>query len=146
MHEALYEARKASAMGEVPVGAVIERHGVIIARGFNLKETGKSAHLHAEMIAVIKASEFLGSWRLTDCTMYVTIEPCLMCAGAIYQARLDRVVFGAADLKAGAFGSLYDLSQDKRINHRVALTSGVLEGECARLMSKFFEKLRTKHR
>ncbi len=146
MHEALYEARLAAAKGEVPIGAVIVRRGVIIARGHNLKELGKNAQLHAEMIALTKASEYLKSWRLTGSTLYVTIEPCLMCAGAIYQARILRVVYGAQDWKAGAFGSLYNLSEDPRINHKVKLQKGVLEDECAQIMSGFFEKLRTKYR
>ncbi|SCZ76654.1 tRNA adenosine(34) deaminase TadA [Acidaminobacter hydrogenoformans] len=144
MREALYEARLASSKGEVPIGAVIVRRGVIIARGHNLKEQGRNAQLHAEMIALEKASKHLNSWRLTGCTLYVTIEPCLMCAGAIYQSRVSRVVYGSKDIKAGAFGSLYDLSQDKRINHRVQLEKGILSDETAQIMSSFFEKLRVK--
>ena len=144
MHEALFEARQAASKGEVPIGAVIVRDGVIIARGHNLKELGRNAQLHAEMIALEKASKYLNSWRLTGCTLYVTIEPCLMCAGAIYQSRITRVVYGSKDMKAGAFGSLYDLSQDIRINHRVQLENGVLSDEAAQIMSEFFLKLRTK--
>ena len=144
MHEALIEARLAAAKGEVPVGVVIVRRGVILARGHNLKETGKNAQLHAEMIALTEASKKLNSWRLTGCTLYATIEPCLMCAGAIYQSRISRVVYGAQDSKAGAFGSLYDLSKDLRINHRVTLTQGVLEDECAKTMSDFFDRLRNR--
>lgn len=145
MHEALYEARLASAKGEIPIGAVIVRRGMIIARGHNLKETGKNAQYHAEMIALSRASSRLNTWRLTDCVMYVTIEPCLMCAGAIYQARLERVVFGALDPKAGAFGSLFDLSKDERLNHRVDLLPGVLQEESASLMRSFFGKLRIRN-
>lgn len=144
MHEALFEARLAASKGEVPIGAVIVRRGVIIARGHNLKEMGRNAQLHAEMIALEKASKHLNSWRLTGCTLYVTIEPCLMCAGAIYQSRITRVVYGSKDEKAGAFGSLYDLSQDNRINHRVQLENGVLSDEAAQIMSTFFLKLRIK--
>ncbi len=144
MHEALFEARLAASKGEVPIGAVIVRRGVIIARGHNLKEMGRNAQLHAEMIALEKASKHLNSWRLTGCTLYVTIEPCLMCAGAIYQSRITRVVYGSKDEKAGAFGSLYDLSQDNRINHRVQLENGVLSDEAAQIMSAFFLKLRNK--
>jgi tRNA(adenine34) deaminase len=144
MHEALFEARLAASKGEVPIGAVIVRRGVIIARGHNLKEIGRNAQLHAEMIALEKASKHLNSWRLTGCTLYVTIEPCLMCAGAIYQSRITRVVYGSKDEKAGAFGSLYDLSQDNRINHRVQLENGVLSDEAAQIMSAFFLKLRNK--
>ncbi len=142
MAEALKEAQKAAKKGEVPVGAVIARHGAVISRGHNKKEFGIDPSGHAEMIAIRKAAKKLGSWRLEHTTLYVTLEPCLMCMGAIIQARIPRLVFGAFDPKAGACGSLYDVSNDVRLNHRVAVTSGVAGQESAGLLKEFFSLLR----
>jgi tRNA(adenine34) deaminase len=143
MAEALLEAEKAYRIGEVPIGAVVVKDGVIIGRGHNLRETGKDPTAHAEIIAIREAAETLGGWRLTGCEIYVTIEPCVMCAGAIYQARLDRVVIGALDPKAGACRSLYEVCEDQRLNHQVAVTIGVMERESAALMKSFFKALRS---
>ncbi len=143
MREAIAEARKAFAMGEVPIGAVVTGpDGAVIGRGHNLRETAEDPTAHAEILAVREASRRLGSWRLTGCSLYVTIEPCPMCAGAIVLARIDRVVYGAADPKAGAVDTLYRLLSDERLNHRAAVTGGVLQEECAMLMRDFFRRLR----
>ena len=142
MQQALVEAQKAYDMGEVPIGAVIVKDGKIIARGHNLRETEKDPTLHAEMVAIREAAQHLGGWRLTGCELYVTIEPCPMCAGAIIQARIQRVVFGALDPKAGCAGSLYNLLQDSRFNHRVEVVGGVMEEECRRIMQDFFRERR----
>ncbi len=142
MQQALIEAQKAYDMGEVPIGAVIVKDGKIIARGHNLRETEKDPTLHAEMVAIREAAQHLGGWRLTGCELYVTIEPCPMCAGAIIQARIQRVVFGAMDPKAGCAGSLYNLLQDSRFNHRVEVVGGVMEEECRRIMQDFFRERR----
>lgn len=139
---ALREARKAEDRGEVPIGAVVVRDGVVIGRGYNLREGGQDPIAHAELLAIRKAAKKLDNWRLTGSVLYVTLEPCLMCMGAILLARIERVVFGCFDPKAGAAGSLYDLSDDRRLNHRVALTTGVRERECAALLSNFFSRLR----
>jgi len=144
MQQALLEARKAYDMGEVPIGAVIVKDGKVIARGHNLRETEKDRTLHAEMVAIREAARYLGGWRLTGCELYVTIEPCPMCAGAIIQARIERVVFGAMDPKAGCAGSLYNLLQDPRFNHRVEVVGGVMEEECRRIMQDFFRARREK--
>jgi len=145
MREAIAEAHKAAAIGEVPIGAVVvDPDGAIAGRGHNLRETAQDPTAHAELIAVREAAAKLGSWRLTGCSLYVTIEPCPMCAGAIVLARIDRVVYGAADPKAGAVDTLYDLLRDPRLNHRADVTSGVLQGECAALMQDFFRKLRSR--
>jgi len=144
MQQALLEARKAYDMGEVPIGAVIVKDGKVIARGHNLRETEKDPTLHAEMVAIREAARYLGGWRLTGCELYVTIEPCPMCAGAIIQARIERVVFGAMDPKAGCAGSLYNLLQDPRFNHRVEVVGGVMEEECRRIMQDFFRARREK--
>nr|MBO2494042.1 tRNA adenosine(34) deaminase TadA [Clostridia bacterium] len=144
MQQALVEAQKAYDMGEVPIGAVIVKDGEVIARGHNLRETEKDPTLHAEMVAIREAAKHLGGWRLTGCELYVTIEPCPMCAGAIIQARIQRVVFGALDPKAGCAGSLYNLLQDPRFNHRVEVISGVMEEECRRIMQEFFRERREK--
>lgn len=144
MQQALLEAQKAYDMGEVPIGAVIVKDGEVIARGHNLRETGKDPTLHAEMVAIREAAQRLGGWRLTGCELYVTIEPCPMCAGAIIQARIQRVVFGALDPKAGCAGSLYNLLQDPRFNHRVEVVGGVMEEECRRIMQEFFREKRGK--
>lgn len=142
MAAALKEAEKAAKKGEVPVGAVIVRGGAVISRGYNKKEFGIDPSAHAEMIAIRKAAKKLGSWRLEHATLYVTLEPCLMCMGAIIQARVPRLVFGAFDPKAGACGSLYDVSNDRRLNHRVEVESGVCGPESSILLKDFFALLR----
>jgi tRNA(adenine34) deaminase len=142
MRYALREAEKARERGEVPVGAVAVTGGQILARAHNLRE-GKNDPLgHAEIYLISKASKKLKRWRLSDVTIYVTLEPCLMCMGALIQARVGRLVFGCYDPKAGACGSLYDLSGDRRLNHRIEVTSGVLASECSKILSDFFKKLR----
>jgi len=142
MNEAIAEARKAEEIAEVPIGAVVVYEDRIIGRGHNLRETSLDPTAHAEMIAIREASEALSAWRLTGCTLYVTLEPCPMCAGAIVQSRIDRVVFGAADPKAGCCGTLMNLLQDDRFNHRTEVVEGVLREECAELLSSFFRRLR----
>ena len=144
MGEALRQAARAYEAEETPVGAVIVREGRIIARAFNQVELLKDATAHAEMLAITQAEEAMGDWRLTDCTLYVTKEPCPMCAGAIVHVRLARVVFGAADPKAGAAGSAMNLLQFPTLNHRAAITSGVREPECRSLLLNFFSEKRQK--
>jgi tRNA(adenine34) deaminase len=139
---AFREAKKAADRGEVPIGAVVIRDGVILGRGFNFRESRRDPVAHAEIIAIRRAARKDVSWRLSGATIYVTLEPCMMCMGAILLARIDRVVFGCHDPKGGAAGSLYDLSNDRRLNHRVVLTSGVRETECAAILSDFFAGLR----
>lgn len=140
---ALKEAKKAAKKDEVPVGAVVVKDGKIIARAHNLRERRKQPDAHAEMIALKKAAKKLGGWRLTGCTLYVTLEPCPMCAGAVINARVDNVVFGAYDSKAGAFGSLYNLAEGK-LNHRPKVTGGILHNECAQLLRSYFKAKRRK--
>ena len=142
MAEALKEARIAAEEGEVPVGAVIVHEGRVIARAHNQRETLNDPTAHAEMIALTQASATLGRWRLTDTTVYVTLEPCTMCAGALVLARVGRLVFAAPDPKAGACGSLYDIVTDPRLNHRVAVTEGVLRAEASELLQTFFRERR----
>ena len=142
MDEALAEARKAARRGEVPVGAVVVRGGSVISRGHNRKESALDPTAHAEMEAITGAARALGAWRLSGTTLYVTLEPCLMCMGAIIQARIPRLVFGCMDPKAGACGSLYDVSDDARLNHRVSVTRGVGEAEAGELLKEFFKGLR----
>lgn len=142
MGEALAEAARAADIGEVPIGAVIVRDGAVIGRGHNLRETDKDPTLHAEIIAIREAARHLGGWRLMGCTLYVTIEPCPMCAGAVLMARIDRVVYGAADPKAGCAGTLYDLLSDERFNHRAEVTAGVRETECGAIIREFFRQRR----
>ena len=142
MGEALRQAAKAFAAEEVPVGAVVVRDGRIIARACNQVEMLKDATAHAEMLALTQAEEAVGDWRLSDCTLYVTKEPCPMCAGAIVHVRLARVVFGASDPKAGAAGSALNLLQFPTLNHRCSITSGVREPECRALLQTFFAKQR----
>jgi tRNA(adenine34) deaminase len=144
MREAIGEARTAEALTEVPIGAVIVFDGQIIGRGHNLRETSFDPTAHAEMIAIREASKRLGAWRLTGCTLYVTLEPCPMCAGAIVQSRIDRVVYGTTDPKAGCAGTLMNLLQEDRFNHRTDIVGGVLQEECAGLLTDFFRKLRGK--
>lgn len=142
MRIALEQARAAAALGEVPVGAVaVWDDGRIVGRGHNLRETGKNALLHGELEAIRQACDTLGGWRLHKCTLYVTLEPCPMCAGAIVNARIKRLVFGASDKKAGCFGSVCSFN-DMAFNHKPEVVRGVLEDECARLLSDFFIKLR----
>ncbi len=143
MREAIAQGEKAAALGEAPIGAVIVRDGEVISRGHNLRETGKNALAHAEIVAIDAACRRLGGWRLPRCTLYVTLEPCPMCAGAIINSRIERVVFGASDAKAGSFGSLIDLSK-VAYNHSPQLTGGVLAEECAVLLRDFFRALREK--
>lgn len=146
MKEAIAEARRAEALGEVPIGAVIVKDGQIISRGHNLRETAHDSTAHAEMIAIREASERLGAWRLLDCTLYVTLEPCPMCAGAIVQSRVPVVVYGAPDPKAGCAGTLMNLLQEPRFNHRTEIVSGILQEECGELLSGFFRQLRQKRK
>jgi tRNA(adenine34) deaminase len=146
MLRAIAEARKAAAKDEVPIGCVIVRDGRIIARGHNLRETTQDPAAHAELIAIRKAARKLGSWRLLSCTLYVTLEPCIMCMGAIILSRIPTVVFGCFDPKGGAAGSLYELSSDPRLNHQVALVPQILEAECSSLLSSFFAELRSRKR
>jgi len=146
MSAALKEAEKAARKGEVPVGAVIVREGRVIARGHNKRELANDPAAHAELLAIRAAAKKLGSWRLSATTLYVTLEPCLMCMGAIILARVPRLVFGAFDPKAGACGSLYDISGDKRLNHRVHVSSGVLGTESQEALKDFFRRLRAEKR
>ena len=146
MRRAIAEAGKAQAKDEVPIGCVIVQGGRIIARGHNLRETSQDPTGHAELIAIRKAARKLGSWRLLDTVLYVTLEPCTMCMGAIILARIPTVVFGCYDPKGGAAGSLYDLSSDPRLNHRVELLPLVLESDCSNLLSDFFADLRKRKR
>lgn len=142
MHLALEQAHAAAAAGEVPVGAIIVREGRVIAAAANQREQLRDPTAHAEMIAITQAAEAIGSWRLEGCTLYCTLEPCPMCAGAILQARIPRLVFGALDAKAGAVCSVFRLLSDARLNHRTAWTSGVLESECAAALTQFFQEQR----
>ena len=142
MRQALRQARAAAEAGEVPIGAVIVYQNQIIGRGSNQRETLHDPTAHAEMIAITAAAEHLQSWRLTGCSLYVTLEPCVMCAGAITLARIDRLIFGADDPKAGACGSLYNIPADVRLNHRPAVTGGVLAAESTELLRNFFQGLR----
>lgn len=142
MREALAEARAAAAVGEVPIGAVVVRDGEIVARAHNRRELDQDPSAHAEFAALCAAARSLGRWRLSDCTVYVTLEPCCMCAGLMVNARVGRCVYGASDAKAGALGSLYDLNVDSRLNHRFNVTAGVLAGECREMLSSYFAGLR----
>lgn len=142
MRLALREAELAAELGEVPVGAVVVRGGEVIATGHNLTHTDQDPTGHAELLAIRRAAAAIGHWRLLDCTLYVTLEPCSMCAGAIVLARIPRLVYGAHDPKAGMCGSLENLVQDRRLNHRVDLTTGVLGAECGELLRGFFRARR----
>ena len=146
MSEALAEARKAAALGEVPIGAVVVKDGVIIGRGHNLTRICNDPTCHAEMVAIREAAASLGGWRLTGCDMYVTAEPCAMCAGAIVWARIENLCIGTMDPKAGACGSVFNIVQEKKLNHRVNIQTGILEEECSRILSDFFRNLRKKTR
>ena len=141
---ALREAEQAAEKGEIPVGAVVVYRGEVIARGHNLREKTQSPLAHAEMLALENASQYLGSWRLEECALYVTLEPCVMCVGAILQARVARVVFGCLDPKGGAVESLYRLCEDSRLNHHPAVTGGVFKRECGAILSDFFARLRAR--
>jgi tRNA(adenine34) deaminase len=142
MQAALAEAEIAESLGEVPIGAVIVHGGQIIGRGHTLRESSQDPTTHAEVIAIRQAAQHLKSWRLLDCTLYVTLEPCVMCMGAIILARIPRLVFGCHDPKVGAVGSLYNFAEDDRFNHRVEVENGVLCQECSQQLSAFFRKLR----
>ena len=142
MKEAIKQAKKAAKIGEVPIGCVIVYENKIIARGYNKRNTKKNTLAHAEIIAMNKASKIVGDWRLEGCTMYVTLEPCQMCAGAIVQSRMDRVVVGTMNKKAGCCGSVLNLLNMEEFNHQVGLTIGVLEEECSYVISEFFRDLR----
>ena len=142
MHAALAEAKVAAAEGEVPVGAVVVAGGEIIARGHNRSETDNDPSAHAEIVALREAAQKAGNYRLTDGTLYVTLEPCAMCMGALVQARIERLVFGAYDPKAGAAGSAIDLSDSRSFNHRFEINGGVLAEECGAVLKSFFESKR----
>lgn len=146
MREALKQAHKAAALEEVPIGCVIVRDGKIIARGYNRRNTEGSTLAHAELIAIRKASKKLGDWRLEDCTMYVTLEPCPMCAGAVLQARIPRIVIGTMNPKAGCAGSVLNILQNRGFNHQVVQAEGVLGQECQDIMQDFFRELRRRKR
>jgi len=144
MQEALAEAEKARLVGEVPVGCVLVHDDRVIARGHNLRESSQDPTAHAEIIAIKEAAEQLRSWRLIDVTAYVTLEPCPMCAGALVNSRVSRVVYGCDDPKAGALRTLYQIGSDNRLNHRFELIPGVLEEECSSIISSFFSQIRRK--
>lgn len=146
MKEAIRQAKKAEKIEEVPIGCVIEYEGKIIARGYNRRNIDKNTLAHAELSAIKKASKKLGDWRLEGCTMYVTLEPCQMCAGAIVQARIDKVVIGSMNPKAGCAGSVLNLLQISAFNHQVEIERGVLEEECSLMLSSFFKNLRERKR
>lgn len=144
MKEAIRQAKKARALEEVPIGCVIVHDGQVIGRGYNRRNTDKSTLAHAEITAIKRASKKLGDWRLEDCTLYVTLEPCQMCAGAIVQARISEVMIGCMNPKAGCAGSIYNLLQEPAFNHQVSLFKGVLEEECSQMLKDFFRSLRTR--
>ncbi len=137
------EAQKAASLDEVPVGAVIVKNNGLISSAYNQREMDQRPTAHAEILAIERASLALQSWRILGCTLYVTLEPCVMCAGALVQSRIERVVFGASDPKGGALGTLYEIHQDKRLNHNFAVTSGVCRDEASHLLSSFFKAKRT---
>ncbi|MGD6858247.1 tRNA adenosine(34) deaminase TadA [Bacillus infantis] len=142
MKEAIEEAKKAGELGEVPIGAVVVLGGKIISRAHNLRESNQNAVAHAELLAIEEACGSLGTWRLEDAVLYVTLEPCAMCSGAIILSRIKRVVYGAADPKGGCAGTFMNLLQDERFNHQSELSAGVLEEECSSLLTDFFRALR----
>jgi len=143
MQLAIKEAKKAEAEGEVPIGAVIVHNDEVIARGYNQRESSQLASSHAEFIAIERANGVIGSWRLEDCTLYVTLEPCPMCTGAILQSRIPRVVYGAKDPKAGCAGTLMNLLEDDRFNHRAEVIPGLMEDMCGQLLTDFFRRIRS---
>lgn len=142
MSEALKEANKAKTLGEVPIGAVIVKDGIIVGRGYNLTETAKDPTAHAEIKAIRQAAKNLGGWRLLGCEMYVTAEPCAMCAGAIVWARIDTVHIGTMDPKAGACGSVFNILQEEKLNHKVNIQTGLMQEECSKILKEFFRGLR----
>jgi tRNA(adenine34) deaminase len=146
MKAAIKQARKAEALGEVPIGCVIEYEGKIIARGYNRRIVDKTVLAHAEILAIRKACRRMGDWRLEGCTMYVTLEPCPMCAGAIVQARIPKVVIGCMNPKAGCAGSVLDMLHEPGFNHQVEVESGVLQEECSQMLTEFFKNLRKKRK
>lgn len=146
MKEALKQAKKAYALGEVPIGCVIVHEGKIIGRGYNRRNTDKNTLAHAEITAINKASKVIGDWRLEECTLYVTLEPCQMCAGAIVQARIPEVVMGCMNPKAGCAGSILNILEMPQFNHQVKVTRGILEVECSRMLKTFFEELRIRNK
>lgn len=146
MKEAIRQAHKAWKLDEVPIGCVIVKDGKIIARGYNRRNTDKNTLAHAELQAIKKASRVLKDWRLEECTMYITLEPCQMCAGAIVQARIPKVVIGSRNPKAGCAGSILNLLQVPQFNHQVELTEGILEEECSSMLSNFFKELRKRRK
>ncbi len=145
MNEAIRQAKKAYALGEVPIGCVIVYEDRIIGRGYNRRNTDKNTLSHAEITAIRRASKQMGDWRLEGCTMYVTLEPCQMCAGALVQARIDRVVIGTMNPKAGCAGSILNLLQMKEFNHQVEIKYGVCQEECTEILQRFFEELRDRN-
>lgn len=142
MQRAIKLAKKAATLGEVPVGAVVYKGSKVLAEGYNVRESASDPTGHAELIAISKAGKSLGDWRLTDCSLAVTLEPCPMCAGALVNARLGRLIYGAADPKAGACHTLYEIPIDDRLNHRVAMIGGVMANECRSLLRDFFQQRR----
>lgn len=146
MRVAMAEAEQAEILGEVPIGAVVVHDGKIIGRGHNMREKFQDATYHAEVLAIMEACQNLGSWRLEDCDLYVTLEPCIMCSGAIINSRIKRVIYAASDPKAGAVDSLYHLLQDERLNHQVEVKSGVLATECGDMLRHFFRMIRKKRK
>ena len=146
MREAIRQAKKAKALGEVPIGCVIEYRGKIIGRGYNRRKTDKNTLSHAELNAIRKASKVMGDWRLEECTMYVTLEPCQMCSGAIVQARIPKVVIGCMNPKAGCAGSILNIFDVPEFNHQVEIEKGMLEEECSALLTDFFKELRERNR
>ena len=146
MKEALKQAKKAYAMGEVPIGCVIVHEGKIIGRGYNRRNTDKNTLAHAEITAINKASKVIGDWRLEECTLYVTLEPCQMCAGAIVQARIPEVVMGCMNPKAGCAGSILNILEMPQFNHQVKVTRGILEADCSQMLKTFFEELRIRNK
>lgn len=146
MREALRQAKKAYALGEVPIGCVIVHEGKIIGRGYNRRNTDKNTLAHAEITAINKASKVIGDWRLEDCTLYVTLEPCQMCAGAIVQARIPEVVMGCMNPKAGCAGSILNILDMPQFNHQVSVTRGILEQECSGMLKLFFSELRIRNK
>ncbi|HNW15491.1 MAG TPA: tRNA adenosine(34) deaminase TadA [bacterium] len=146
MKQALELAETAGSQGEVPVGAVVVFENRVIGKGYNRRESTNSPLSHAEIEAIMEASENMGSWRLEDCELFVTLEPCIMCSGAILQSRIKRVVFGPRDPKAGAVRSLYNLLEDTRLNHRVEVVEGVLADECSQILTSFFKEIRERQK
>ncbi|MCQ4725115.1 tRNA adenosine(34) deaminase TadA [Anaerotignum faecicola] len=144
MREAVNEAKKAFELDETPIGAVIVQDGKIIGRGYNRRNSEKNPLCHAEIIAINEAAKYIGDWRIENCTIYVTVEPCPMCAGAIVQARIPTVVFGTENVKAGCCGSVLNLMQQEKLNHRAEVISDVLKEECSSLMKEFFKNMRKK--